>query len=101
MISLIEILNRINREIPFFSRGERYIQDTFECDAYAEDGPARRWELFVHVWSEVYEFLRTAYPSLGGRELRICLEHQMGSLREEIDRFDARYDCYRLLAMRE
>jgi hypothetical protein len=94
MISLIEILNRINREVPCFAQGESYIEDTLECDAYARDGATRRWELFVREWNEVREFVRTAYPSLGERELGICLENQMGPLPEKIYRFDKRYECY-------
>ena len=101
VFSITEVLERLNSGIPFFSHGERHMDEVLaQHDAFTADGIEQQWRMHEQLKITVLDSLYKRYPSLGERERSICCELQMCHLREKIKRNVKRYECYRSLTQR-
>lgn len=81
--------------VPFFSQGESYILASLEqCSPFEYGGMERQWELFANVWSDVMEYLRSSFPTLGKEERWIYCQLRVSRLREMIEMNERGYECY-------
>ena len=95
MISLTEVFERINSAFPFFSRGERHVEEFLERYSFDSEGMKQRWEMFCRLWGNVEEFLKSEFPGMREIDCKSICELRMNLLRDKIERIEREFECYR------
>jgi hypothetical protein len=98
MFSTQDVIQSINDAFPFFSYGERYINEFLSrapYETYSVDGVKRQWELIDRLTNNVSEFLRGRYPAMSELERATYCEWRMRPLQDTIQRNEGMYRCYR------
>jgi hypothetical protein len=94
MVSLTDVLDSINSAFPIFSYGERHLDEFLDKYSFDQGGIVQRWEMFDRLSSNVMEFLRERFPTLGELNRSICCELQMSQLQDKITQTERSYECY-------